>query len=144
MKTRLDVTNADHKEYLCICRHILMAKTEKPFLTFFLLKWAFLQTFFFSLKLTGRCGICVLILLSSSNGKYYPFAIVYGQIMKQWYVLYVFLYSYKDKMVSPHFELYNLNHYIPFCNRDLAVMECVGTQRTCTFEPGTEPASFQA
>ena len=36
-----------------------------------------------------------LILLLSSNRKYDQFAIVYGLVMKQWYALYSFLYSYK-------------------------------------------------
>ena len=31
--------------------------------------------------------------LSSSNRKYDPFAIVQGEVIKQWYTLYVFLYS---------------------------------------------------
>ena len=33
------------------------------------------------------------ILLSSFNRKYDPFGIVKGQVMKQWYAVYVFLYS---------------------------------------------------
>ena len=38
LKPCLHVTNPDHKEYLCICRHISMAKSfKKPFSTFFLL-----------------------------------------------------------------------------------------------------------
>ena len=36
------------------------------------------------------------ILLSSPNWKYDPFGIVYGELMKQWFVLYVFLYFYSS------------------------------------------------
>ena len=35
------------------------------------------------------------ILLLSSNRKYDPIAIDYGLVMKQWYGLYVSLYSYR-------------------------------------------------
>ena len=36
----------------------------------------------------------LFILLSSSKREYDPLAIVLAYIMKQWYTLYVFLYSY--------------------------------------------------
>ena len=37
------------------------------------------------------------VLLSSSNRKYDPFAIVEVRSWKQWYALYVFIYSYSYK-----------------------------------------------
>ena len=37
--------------------------------------------------------IVYFIMLTSPNRKYDPFAIVKGQVRKQWYVLCVFLYS---------------------------------------------------
>ena len=48
-----------------------------------------------------------MILLSSSNRKYDPFAIVYGYAMKHWHTLYVFLYSYNSKYMGGYcFDFY--------------------------------------
>ena len=49
----------------------------------------------------GGCAFSAyFIALSSPNRKYESLGIVYGEVLKQWYALYVLLYSYQYTYIS--------------------------------------------
>ena len=49
--------------------------------------------------------------------KYEPLAIVYDEVMKQWYALYVFLCSYGNVILCKYtFYHVKVYHYVVFCD----------------------------